>query len=192
MIHSNYAYKIVRPGTKKRKRTDALVFLLLFPLLVFAQQWDYPLIKGYGGIQFSEEIAEPFVAEERYQLLFDITSEARKGGANRSLWRVARTLNLLAASSVPQENIEIVVALHGGATKMALSNEAYQSLFQKNNPDVKLLEILAQHKVRFFVCSQAMIARSYPLDQLHPNVKAALSALTVVANYQKKGYILMP
>ena len=192
MTHSNYAYKIARPEIKKRKRIDTLAFLLLFPLFIFAQQWDYPLIKGYGGIQFSEEVAEPFAAEERYQLLFDITSDARKGRASRSLWRVARTLNLLAASGVPSENIAIVVALHGGATKMALSNEAYQLLFQKNNPDAALLETLAQNQVRFFVCSQAMIARSYPLHQLNPNVKAALSALTVVANYQKKGYILMP
>ena len=69
---------------------------------------------------------------------------------------------------------------------MALSNEAYQLLFQKKQSRCGLIRDLGPESSPFFVCSQAMIARSYPLDQLHPNVKAALSALTVVANYQKR------
>ena len=185
-------YKIVGLTKFQSNSCYALVVLLVCPLFLLAQQWEYPVIKEYGGINYLEVYTEPFDAEQQYKLLFDITSVTEKGGVNRGLWRVARTLNLMEACEVPTTNIEIVVALHGGATKLALSDNAYQKLFQQNNPNAQLMEQLANNKVRFMVCSQAMVGRKYPLDELHPRVEAALSALTVVANYQMQGYILMP
>ena len=192
MIYLKNMYKIVGLTKFQSNSCYALVVLLVCPLFLFAQQWEYPVIKEYGGINYSESYTEPFDAEQQYKLLFDITSASEKGGVNKGLWRVARTLNLMEACEVPTTNIEIVVALHGGATKLALSDNAFQKLFQQNNPNTQLMEQLANNKVRFMVCSQAMVGRKYPLDELHPRVEAALSALTVVANYQMQGFILMP
>lgn len=192
MIYLNNMHNIVRLTRFQSNRCYALLFLFLFPLFLSAQQWEYPVIKQYGGIQYSDAFTEAFEAQQPYKLLFDITSAAEKEGVNKGLWRVARTLNLMGACGVPNKNIEIVVALHGSATKEALSDTAYQRLFQKNNPNAQLIQQLAENKVRFRVCAQAMVGRKYPLDELHPRVEAALSALTVIANYQMQGYILMP
>ena len=176
-----------------RKRNISYLLLLFFTAsLLSAQKWETPIIEGYGGVQYDPAYEEAFSPDENYKLLFDVTSSGKKDGVNRGLWRVARTLNLMAACGVPKENIEVVVALHGGATQVALSDTAYQEIFEKANPNAVLLSQLAENGVSLFVCAQAMVGRSYPLDQLYPSVRLALSALTVVANYQKKGFILIP
>ena len=192
MIQTKYLYKILRPRIINTSSLIGFSFLLFFSSLLTAQEWEYPLIPGYGGIEYTDSYSEQFSPEESYRLLFDITSDAQKDGVNRGLWRVARTLNLLEACSVPREQIEIVVALHGAATKAVLRNEAYHSLYEDGNPNVKLIHKLADNRVEFFVCSQAMVGRSLPLDQVHPDITVALSALTVIINHQKKGFFLVP
>ncbi|MGB2513935.1 MAG: DsrE family protein [Flavobacteriaceae bacterium] len=168
-----------------------LVLFFSSPYLI-AQEWQTPLIEGYGEVINFHEAAQQSNPEQEYKLLFDVTSNAQKQGVNKRLWVVARMMNLMHIAQVPQEQVKIVVALHGEATFDALSQEAYFKKYNKPNPNLDLIEKLAAKGVSLYVCSQAMAARSIKTEALHPYVTPALSALSVLTNYQIKGYHLIP
>jgi intracellular sulfur oxidation DsrE/DsrF family protein len=55
-----------------------------------------------------------------------------------------------------------------------------------------LIQKLRANGVSLFVCSQATAARNIKDEEVHADVVPALSALSVLANYQIQGYHLMP
>lgn len=168
-----------------------LFFFISSPFLT-AQEWQTPLIEGYGEVINFQEAAQQPNSEQEYKLLFDVTSNAQKQGVNKRLWVVARTMNMMHIAHVPLDQLKIVVALHGEATFDALSQEAYMKKFNKANPNIDLIEKLNAKGVRLYVCSQALAARSIRPEDLHPAITPALSALSVLSNYQIKGYHLIP
>ena len=172
--------------------TLTLIALFSFSNFVSAQQWQSPLIEGYGEvINFKDAAQQPDPSLE-YKLLFDVTSNTQKNGVNKRLWVVARTLNMMHIANVPPNQVKIVVALHGAATFDALSQEAHMKQFNKPNPNIDLIEKLKAKGVSLYICSQALAARSIKTKALHPAITPALSALSVLSNYQMKGYHLIP
>ena len=168
------------------------LFFILFCNYSFAQQWQTPLIEGYGEIKYIDKSAEKPNPIQEYKMLFDVTSDKQKNGVNKRLWVVARTLNMMHVAGVPSANIKIVVAIHGAATFNILTDEAHISIYGKPNPNNDLIQKLRANGVSLFVCSQATAARNITDDQVHTDVVPALSALSVLANYQILGYHLMP
>ena len=158
----------------------------------YGQEWQTPLIKGYGEIKYFDNAAEQLNINQEYKLLFDVTSNSQKNGVNKRLWVVARILNMMHVSGVPSANIKIVVAIHGAATFNILTEEAHINKYGKSNPNIDLIQKLRANGVSLFVCSQATAARNIKDDEVHPDVVPALSALSVLANYQIQGYHLMP
>jgi intracellular sulfur oxidation DsrE/DsrF family protein len=168
------------------------VFFVLFCNYSFAQEWQTPLIEGYGKIKYVDKAAELPNPVQEYKLLFDVTSDNQKNGVNKRLWVVARTLNMLHISGVPSSNIKIVVAIHGAATFNILTEEAHVNRFGKSNPNIDLIQKLRANGVSLFVCSQATATRNIKDEEVHIDVVPAFSALSVLANYQIQGYHLMP
>jgi intracellular sulfur oxidation DsrE/DsrF family protein len=168
------------------------VFFMLFCSHSFAQEWQTPLIEGYGEIKYNDKTAEQPNPIQEYKLLFDVTSDKQKNGVNKRLWVVARTLNMMYVSGIPSANIKIVVAIHGAATFSILTDEAHMSKYGKPNPNNDLIQKLRANGVSLFVCSQATAARNIKDKEVHTDVVPALSALSVLANYQVQGYHLMP
>jgi intracellular sulfur oxidation DsrE/DsrF family protein len=169
-----------------------LLFTLLFASYFYAQEWQTPLVEGYGEVKYFDQAAAQPIPEKEYKLLFDVTSDSQKNGVNKRLWVVARTLNMMHVAGVPQENVNIVVAVHGTATFDITTEKAYQKKFGKSNPNIDLIEKLIANGVKIFVCSQATAARNILPEQVLPGVVPALSALSVLSNYQLEGYHLMP
>ncbi|MDC6389310.1 DsrE family protein [Maribacter sp. PR1] len=157
-----------------------------------AQKWTTPVIEGYGKIKSFKDVAVQPDASLEYKLVFDITSESEMDGVNKGLWKIARLINMLGSSGIPSDNVHIVAAIHGGATFATLNDTKHKKKYDKANPNTELLGLLKDYGVELYVCSQATAARNITAEDLNPNTELALSAMTVLSNYQLKGYALMP
>jgi len=173
------------------KLASVFLFLLATSLLT-AQEWVTPVINGYGKIKHFEDVAVQPDADLEYNLVFDVTDDFEMEGVNVGLWKIARMLNMLGAAKISKDKIHLVAAIHGGATFATLNDKNHLEKYQKINPNNELLQLLQENGVELFVCAQATSSRGYGPEDLNPNIKLALSAMTVLANYQRKGYALMP
>lgn len=173
------------------------IFSNLFLAFIFSsplrgQEWQTPLIEGYGEIKYFDQTAQQPDPNQEYKLLFDVKSDEQKNGVNKSLWIIARTLNLMDVTNVSSSNVKVVAAIHGDATYNVLSEKAYQMKFGKSNPNLDLIKKLKENRVLIYVCSQALASRNISFDDILTSVVPAISAIAVVSNYQLKGYSLMP
>ncbi len=157
-----------------------------------AQDWETPVIQGYGKIKYFKDAAVQPDSSLDYNLIFDIKTDKERDGVNEGLWKIARTLNMLGVSGIASEKIKIVAAVHGGATFFALNEQKYQEKYGKANPNLGILKLLSNQGVEVYVCSQATSAHNIEDKDLNKYVQPALSALSVLANYQLKGYVFMP
>ena len=174
---------------------NKLIGLGLFMLTISqvnGQDWETPIIEGYGKILNIKDSAVQPDSNLTYNLVFDIKDGKEMEGVNAGLWKIARTLNMLGASKIDPKNIHIVAAIHGEATFVVLNNERYTEENGKLNPNLELLKLLTEHDVELYVCGQASAARNIGAADMNPYVQTALSAISVLANYQLKGYALMP
>lgn len=174
------------------KNAINLIFILTISCQMTAQEWQTPAIDGYGKIKYYEDAAEKPDTSLTYKIIFNIESDKQKDGVNVGLWKIARTLNLLKAGKVADEKVNLVAVIHGQATYTVLSDEKYQERLKKPNPNIELLRLLNENGVTIFVCGQATASRDLEKEDLNENVQLALSALTVLPNYQLRGYALMP
>lgn len=174
------------------KTVISLVAAVLCTGLTISQEWETPIIKGYGKIMNFHEVAVQPDAALEYKLVFDITSDSEMDGVNKGLWKIARVINMLGSANIPSDKVHIVAAIHGAATFAALNDTKHQEKYDRVNPNTELLGLLKDYGVKLFVCAQATAARNITAEDLNPNAELALSAMTVLANYQLQGYALMP
>ncbi len=169
-----------------------LCFLVIgFSLL--AQNKVNPIIADFGGIYEIPNAAMKPDATLKYNIIIDVaTGSENPKQINDALNNVARLLNLHAVGGVPKENLHIVLAIHGGATFTTLNNEQYQSKFQVDNPNLKLIQALNESGiVELFVCGQSLIGRGVDASKILPQIQLATSMLTTVTTYQLKGYAML-
>lgn len=174
------------------KSTMTLLAAILCVGFSMGQEWETPVINGYGKIKNFKDVAiQPDTALE-YKLVFDITSDSEMDGVNKGLWKIARVINMLGSADISSDKVHIVAAIHGAATFATLNDTKHQEKYDKANPNTELLGLLKSYGVQLFVCAQATAARNITAEDLNPNAELALSAMTVLANYQLQGYALMP
>jgi intracellular sulfur oxidation DsrE/DsrF family protein len=167
--------------------------LVLSFQLAAAEPTTGPVIEGYGASFVIEDSDVPLLEDHVYKVVFEITGyDSDLGAVNRNLDRVARFLNLHAKNGVPPENIQAAVVMHGAALVNALNDESYQTRFERNNPNLDLVQKLAAAGVRFFVCGQSMGMRGFEKSELAEPFEFATSALTMVHQLQYEGYTLQP
>lgn len=170
--------------------------LLFFFVIVFCavcvraqSQRVNPIIKSQGGIfdiPFAVEKPDPAMV---YNIIVEVERESEKPDTiNWALNNVARLLNLLSVGGVPSPNVNVVLAIHGGATYTTMNNEQYRAKYKMDNPNLKLYQELQSAGVRMFVCGQSIVNRKVDRTKMVPEVKPALSMLTTVTTYQLKGY----
>ncbi|XOV93966.1 MAG: DsrE family protein [Bacteroidota bacterium] len=151
--------------------------------------FSYPVIKNYGGVADFEKAILP---KEGAKILIDLTSAATiKDGANKSLDKIARLINLYKLAGIDGKELELAVIFHGEATKTVLSDKAYNEKYGRTNPDTQLIKILKENGVKFMVCGQAIAHRGFKVDHISPEVDLALSAITILVEYQQKGFAVL-
>ena len=173
------------------KMRNIYLMLVLFSYSLMAQEWVTPVINGYGKIKYSKDVAVQPANDLKYKLVYKITTDQKREGINRGLNGIAHAINMLGCVNIPREHIKIVATIQGPATTIVLKNEEYQKRFGEDNPNIKIIELLAQYGVKLFVCSQATAYKKITPSKINKNVVEALSGSSVIANYQLKGYALM-
>jgi len=129
----------------------------------------------------------------RQRAVFSLTvAPATPATTDPGLERVARAVNLLTASGVPQKQLDFVVLLSGGATDSALADPAYRARHGVANPNLGLIAQLSAVGVQMFVCGQALHARQLDSNSLAPGIAISLSALTSIITLQQQGFALVP
>lgn len=152
---------------------------------------EFPVIAGMGGVVRIENAVEK--PQPGAKVVLDVTADAKPGDVNKGLERAARLLNLYGVESLSAADVRIVVVLHGGATKSALSDEFYGPRFGVDkNPNLPLIGQLRQAGVEVFVCGQALNYKGFPESTVVPDVSVAAAALTVIVNRQLNGYACVP
>lgn len=128
-----------------------------------------------------------------YKVVFAMTKPSAKPDAvNPALERVARTVNLYAASGVPLDHLKFVAIAYGPATALTLDDAHYRAKFGVDNPNLPVIEQLRKAGVIVAVCGQAVIENHFQDAWIAKHVEVALSALTTITELQQKGYALMP
>lgn len=138
---------------------------------------------------------ERLPADSQFAIAFDVSTPAPEGGFNRGFDSAARFLNMHVAHGVPQENIRLVVVVHGKASLELLTNAAHGAnpLSRRgDNPSGKLVEALLAKDVRFILCGQSAAAYGIAPDDLIPGVEVSLSAMTAHALLQSSGFTVNP
>ncbi len=138
---------------------------------------------------------EQLPADTEFAIAFDVSTPAAEGGANRGFESAARFLNMHVAHGVPQENIRLVVVVHGKAALELLtdaSHAANPASRKGDNPSGRLVEALLAEDVRFILCGQSAAAYGIKPEDLIPGVEMSLSAMTAHALLQQSGFTVNP
>jgi len=177
------------------KKAPLLLLVLVGFITVNAQQLPpkvNPVIKDFGGIfeiPYADEKPDPSLT---FNIVIEVQQESDKGDTiNWALNNVARMLNIHSMAGVPPSKMNVVLAIHGGATYAIMNNEAYKAKYKVDNPNLKLIDQLSKAGVKMYVCGQSIVNRKVDRMKLAPPIKVASSALTTLTNYQLKGYALL-
>lgn len=174
------------------KKALLIATVLMGIQTINAQDWTTPIIDGYGKIKEFEDVAIKADPTKEYNLVFDLKDDRELDGINVGYFKIARMINMLGAGGVSADNVNIIAAVHGGATFTALNDAKYQEKFEKENPDAAVIKLLKDYGVKFYICAQATAARGIGGEDLNSNTELGLSAMMVLANYQMDGYTFMP
>ena len=174
------------------KINRTFLWIILVSNYIIAQDWETPIIKGYGEVKFFEQAASQLNKQLDYKLIFDIKSNQIKNGVNKGLWTIARTLNLFEPSGIPSKKIELVASIHGEATFITLNNNSYRNKFGRDKPNLNLIKQFKENGVELYVCSQANASRKINSRDQSINVIPVLSGIAVLSNHLLRGFILMP
>jgi intracellular sulfur oxidation DsrE/DsrF family protein len=155
-------------------------------------EWVAPVITGYGYINPLPEAAFQPDAQAEYKVVFDIAKgESSAHAVNPGLWHVARVVNLFGQEGKPAANLDLVVILHGGATRAVLTDQAYQARFGTQNPNAELLDKLTEAGVKLYVCGQAIVDSGYYYQNIRDGIEVALGALAAEIELGAQGYTVM-
>lgn len=170
----------------------ALLLAALFAGPAIAQEQPR-LVPGFGTYF---EVPDPYQKLDpklRYKVVFDVAQPARKAGeVHQGLERVARMVNLLGRHGVTPQKGDIVVTLHGGAAKTALTEAAHAKRYEgEANPNAELIRQLTKAGVSVRICGQSMVVNGFTRAELNPDVQVDIAAITTMATLQLQGYAVI-
>ncbi len=151
-----------------------------------------PVFEDFGAVFTVEDADLLLDADKNYKVIFDIYTDDKKADQMNPLMNtVARFMNMHAQNGLSEDQMEIVVVLHGAATKNALTEKAFKKKIKMKHPNAKLINALAEKNVKIYLCGQSMKSKGYAPKDISENVKISLSALTALVKYQSEGYQLI-
>lgn len=167
----------------------SVLFLVTFQLTAQTKPSEGKIIKGYGK---TFKVDDPDIQTETdavFKVIFDVSeSSADKSLMNNQIETAARFLNMHSVAGMKQEQLKVAITIHGGAWQDILNNKAYKKLYGVNNPNSKLIEMLSEAGAEVILCGQTASSRRIKKNEIIPEVKIALSAMTALLQYQNKGY----
>jgi len=151
-----------------------------------------PVFEDFGAVYAIEDADLLLDTDKNYKVIFDVYTDDKKvENMNPLINTVARFMNMHAQNGLTASQMDIVVVLHGAATKNALTEKAFKKEFKTKHPNAELIEALVEKNVKFYLCGQSMKSKGYESKHISENVKISLSALTALVKYQSEGFQLI-
>jgi len=171
-----------------------LVCLLFLPLLPVTQAQAAepqmgPVVEGYGPVFNVPVDSFNLDPDQHYKIIMDVgQGPDDPAELNRGIESAARFLNLSARHGIDPARLEMAIVLHGAAARAALSDEAHRARFDVPNGSLGLVQALGKAGVPIYLCGQTAAYHGYAPEDLLPQVRLAVSAMTVHVRLQQEGY----
>ena len=164
--------------------------LLASPVAGLAQTLPVPGVEPARDVPGAKEMPDTKIV---HKVVFDMaTAGPKPGEVHPMLQAVARYVNTLAKTGVPEANRKIAVVFHQGATDYVMKSEVYKARHEgQDNPNASLIQALKKAGVDFRLCGQASLARKIGPADMMPEVQLDLWALTTIIALQQQGYVLI-
>lgn len=148
-----------------------------------------PVFDDFGAVFTIDDADLLLDTDKNYKVIFDVyTDDKKPENMNPLINTVARFMNMHAQNGLPEDQMDIVVVLHGAALKNALTEKVFKKKYRVKHPNAALIEDLVDKNVKIYVCGQSMKSRGYEAKDISEHVKISLSALTALVKYQSEGY----
>lgn len=169
-----------------------ILLLIVIQDPMYAQNWETPIIKGYGKIVHYDQARHIPDPSKDYKIILHIKDGKEREGVNEGLWKIARLINLMGSYGVPNENLNIVAIISGTATTLVLADPEHHNRTGRSNPNLDLLDQLKLYQVELLVCGQALAKHKIDAtNDLLPYIQITTSALVAIPTYQMEGYVPM-
>ena len=166
-------------------KMEALTSKMIYPL-INAGKWS-----GVVPVINPTEIPDQSM---NFKLLFELminNPDSISKDINHGLTEICRIINLHVASGIPVKNITPVIVVHGPALFPLYNNNNYKKKYKVDNPNISVLqELISKTGVKIIACGQAMAFLDVKSEDMMPEVKVSVTAITVLSNYGLKGYKL--
>ncbi len=166
-------------------KMDVLESKMIYPL-INAGKWS-----GVFPVKNPTEIPDQSM---EYKLLFELlinNPDSISKDINHGITEICRIINLHVASGIPVKNIMPVIVVHGPALFSLYNNDNYKKKYKIDNPNISVInELIAKTGAKVIACGQAMAFLDVKPEDMIPEVKISITALTVLSNYGLKGYKL--
>lgn len=155
-----------------------------------AQALPVPGVEPARDVPGAKEMPNPAIV---HKVVFDMaTASPKPTEVHPMLQAVARYVNTLAKTGVPEANRKVAVVFHQGATDYIMTNESYKARHEgQDNPNLAMMQALKKAGVDLRVCGQATLGRKIDAKDITPEVQRDLWALTTIIALQQQGYILV-
>ena len=151
-----------------------------------------PVFDEIGAVYSIDRLDYIPDTSQQLMAIFDVDrKQTDLSKSNPIISSLNRYYNMHVRYGVRKENIHLVAVLHGSSTKDALSNSAYKKKYDVENPNTALINSLSDMGVEVYLCGQSMSYSGYSKEDLLPEVKVALSAMTILTVYQMDNYALI-
>lgn len=165
------------------------VFLITFTLFSQNERIEGPLIEDFGK---TYAVENPEIATDTtgtLKVIFDVAQSSEdKSKVNPYIETAARFLNMHANTGMKLDQLKVAMTIHASAWQDVLTDEAYMEKFNSKNPNTELINALNDAGVDVILCGQTAAHRNMDYQDINPNVKKALSAMTALIQYQNDGY----
>ncbi|MEW7292903.1 DsrE family protein [Aquimarina sp. 2304DJ70-9] len=173
------------------KNKLATYIILVLPFLIFSQE-EGKVISGYGK---TYKVVNPeYKTDTKHDLkvVFDIgRTFADSSKVNPLINTAARFLNMHEKAGVSVEKLKVAMVLHGGASYDILNDAKYKAKYGIINPNTKLIAALSEKGVQIILCGQTAAYRKITKEDVLPEIKFALSAMTALVQLQNENYRLI-
>ena len=154
-----------------------------------SQRVEGTIIKDFGATFGVDNPDIKTKTSDVFKIILDVSQSSNdRNVMNKNIVTAARFLNMHANEGMPAKNLKAAMTIHAGAWQDILTNKAYKEKYGINNPNHELINQLTAAGVEIILCGQTASYRNIKREDMHPNVKLALSAMTALIQYQNDGY----
>lgn len=150
------------------------------------------VISDFGWTYKVDNPDIPTDIENEFKVLFDVSTAPEDASQiNTLLNTVARFLNMHVDAGKPRSQLNVKVVMHGNASYSLLKNEFYKEKFGVGNPNLGLLNALANAGVEIILCGQTAMHRDLSPQRRIPGITLALSTMTALVQLDREGFTII-